>query len=34
MQGGDPKKLEELFEVALLVDKAANDEGVIQKVID
>jgi len=34
MTGFDVKKLEELVQTALLVDKAANDETVIMKVID
>ena len=33
MTGFDPKKLEALVETALLVEKAANDETVIMKVI-
>jgi hypothetical protein len=33
MTGFDPKKLEELVQTALLVDKATNDETVIMKVI-
>ena len=33
MTGFDVKKLEELIQTALLVDKAANDETVIMKVI-
>jgi len=34
MTGFDVKKLEELVQTALLVDKAANDETVIMKVIE
>jgi len=34
MTGFDPKKLEALVETALLVDKAANDETVIMKLIN
>ena len=34
MTGFDTKKLEALVETALLVDKAANDETVIMKVIN
>ena len=33
MTGFDPNKLEEMIQTALLVDKAANDETVIMKVI-
>lgn len=34
MTGFDPNKLEEMIQTALLVDKAANDETVIMKVIN
>lgn len=33
MLGFDPKHLEKFIETALLIDKASNDETVIQKVI-
>jgi hypothetical protein len=33
MTGFDPQKLEKFIETALLVDKAANDETVVMKVI-